>query len=74
MLTNKLSCNIIINDSKRVSRSLKTEHERIKRTTNAISKVKTKITKLRQKQTLKNKNINFLESLILAQDERWRRA
>ena len=48
MLTNKLSCNIIINDSKRVSRSLKTEHERIKRTTNAISKVKTKITKLRQ--------------------------
>ena len=74
MLTNKISCNIIIHDSKRVSRSLKTEHERIKRTTNAISKVKTKITKLRQKQTIKNKNINFLESLILAQDERWRRA
>ena len=48
MLTNKNSCNIIIHDSKRVGRSLKTEHERIKRTTNAISKVKTKITKLRQ--------------------------
>ena len=48
MLTNKFSCNIIIYESKRVGSSLKTEHERIKRTTNAISKVKTKITKLRQ--------------------------
>ena len=59
MLTNKFSCNIIINDSKRVSRSLKTEHERIKRTTNAISKVKTKITKLRQKQTIKKQKHKF---------------
>ena len=37
MLTNNFSCNIIINDSKRVSRSLKTEHERISEQQNAIS-------------------------------------
>ena len=48
MLTNNFSCNIIVDDSKRVSRSLKTEHERISEQLNAISKVKTKITKLRQ--------------------------
>ena len=40
MLTNKIGCNIIIYDSKRVSRSLKTEQWRISEQTNAISKSK----------------------------------
>ena len=54
---------------------MKTEHERIKRTTNAISKSKNKDNEIETETNIKkNKNINFLESLILAQDERWRRA
>ena len=75
MLTNKLSCNIIIYDSKRVSRSLKTEHERIKRTTKRNFEKYNEDNEIETETNIKKtKTINFIESLILAQDERWRRA
>ena len=59
MLTNKISCNIIIYDSKRVSRSLKTEHERIKRTTNAISKSKNEDNEIETETNIKKQKHKF---------------
>ena len=74
MLTNKFGCNIIINDSKRVSRSLKTEHERISEQQNAISERNKRTNEIETDKQIKKQKHKFLESLILAQDERWRHA